>query len=68
MWGGLDSWVPLSLMERWKKDLPHARFVVFEKASHVPMEEFPEETVAVTMEFMKPVKSDHADKTVRAHP
>jgi pimeloyl-ACP methyl ester carboxylesterase len=53
MWGELDTWVPISLMERWKKDLPNARFVIFNGASHVPMEEIPEQTVTEAITFME---------------
>ncbi|PKL37798.1 MAG: alpha/beta hydrolase [Spirochaetae bacterium HGW-Spirochaetae-1] len=44
MWGGKDEWVPVSQVENWKKDLPSARYAVFDKAGHVGMEEIPVET------------------------
>jgi pimeloyl-ACP methyl ester carboxylesterase len=44
MWGKQDSWIPLSVMERFKKDIPHARTIVYDGVGHVPMEEIPEIT------------------------
>ncbi len=31
-------------MERFKKDIPHARVIVYDGVGHVPMEEIPEIT------------------------
>lgn len=44
MWGRQDNWIPLSVMERFKKDIPHARVIVYDGTGHVPMEEIPEIT------------------------
>ena len=44
MWGKLDAWIPISVMERFKKDIPHARSIVYDDAGHIPMEEIPEIT------------------------
>lgn len=44
MWGEEDSWVPLELADKWMKDIPHAKLVVYPSAGHIPMEELPEET------------------------
>ena len=44
MWGRKDAWIPLSVMERFKKDIPHARVIVYDGVGHVPMEEIPEIT------------------------
>jgi len=44
MWGKNDRWIPLVVMERFKKDIPHARVIVYEGAGHIPMEEIPEAT------------------------
>jgi pimeloyl-ACP methyl ester carboxylesterase len=44
MWGRQDAWIPLSVMERFKKDIPHARTIVYDGVGHVPMEEIPEIT------------------------
>jgi len=57
MWGARDTWVPPVLLERWKKDLPRARFVVFDDASHVLMEEIPERSVAEALEFLATTKA-----------
>lgn len=52
MWGQLDPWVPVTCLERWKKDLPDAEYLIFEKEGHIPMEENPEETVDAAIEFI----------------
>ena len=44
MWGKQDAWIPLSVMERFKNDIPHARTIVYDGVGHVPMEEIPEIT------------------------
>lgn len=44
LWGRLDNWIPLSVMDRFKKDIPHARVIVYDGAGHIPMEEIPEVT------------------------
>ena len=44
MWGKQDRWIPLHVMERFKKDIPHARVILYEGAGHIPMEEIPEVT------------------------
>jgi pimeloyl-ACP methyl ester carboxylesterase len=44
MWGKEDAWIPLHVMERFKKDIPHARVILYDGAGHIPMEEIPEIT------------------------
>jgi pimeloyl-ACP methyl ester carboxylesterase len=44
MWGKQDRWIPLDIIEPFKKDIPHARVIVYEGAGHIPMEEIPEIT------------------------
>lgn len=53
MWGTKDEWIPIDQFDRWKKDLPQARFIAYEGAGHVPMEEIPEKTSADAMDFLK---------------
>jgi pimeloyl-ACP methyl ester carboxylesterase len=45
MWGEEDTWVPLSLADRWREDLPGAGLVVYPTVGHIPMEELPQDTV-----------------------
>jgi len=52
MWGKEDVWIPLSVMERFKKDLPHARIIVYDGAGHIPMEEIPEITAKDAIRFL----------------
>ena len=52
MWGRKDAWIPLDVMERFKKDMPHARAIVYDGAGHVPMEEIPEITAKDADDFL----------------
>lgn len=52
MWGKEDAWIPLDVMERFKKDLPQARAIVYDGAGHVPMEEIPEITAKDADNFL----------------
>ncbi|MBM9576246.1 alpha/beta hydrolase [Leptospira sp. 201903070] len=42
MWGTEDHWLSYEYFPNWKRDLPNAKFVVYEGAGHIPMEEIPE--------------------------
>jgi len=42
MWGSEDSWVPVSLSELFKKDIPTAEVIIYPGVGHVPMLEIPE--------------------------
>lgn len=44
MWGTEDIWIPFKYFESWKKELPTAKFIQYEGAGHIPMEEIPDET------------------------
>lgn len=41
MWGEEDNWVPLSIMEQFRRDLPQVSVVTYEGVGHMPMEELP---------------------------
>lgn len=44
MWGTKDIWIPFSHFDKWKAELPTAKFIQYEGAGHTPMEEMPDET------------------------
>jgi len=44
MWGTKDALIPFKYFESWKKELPSAKFIQYEGAGHIPMEEIPDET------------------------
>lgn len=52
LWGGKDSWIPLSQGQRLKDAITGSNLVVFEEAGHVPMEEIPTETVSEYLRFL----------------
>lgn len=39
-------------MQRYKKDIPHARVIVYDGADHVPIEEIPEITAKDAEDFL----------------
>ncbi|MEY4513005.1 MAG: hypothetical protein RLZZ450_5127 [Pseudomonadota bacterium] len=52
MWGDRDRWVPLSLIEAWRRDLPRIEVKVYPGVGHLPMEEIPELTAWDAHEFL----------------
>ncbi|MDB4988273.1 MAG: alpha/beta hydrolase [Myxococcaceae bacterium] len=52
MWGERDRWVPRSLIEAWRRDLPRATVVVYPGIGHIPMEEIPERTAWDAHDFL----------------
>ena len=45
MWGTKDTWIPFNpYFQKWKNELPTAKFIQYEGAGHTPMEEIPDET------------------------
>ena len=52
-WGAGDDWVPLSHAERFRRDIPDSRLVVYPKLGHLPMEEDPATTAADALRFLR---------------
>jgi pimeloyl-ACP methyl ester carboxylesterase len=52
LWGDQDRMVPPSNARDYLREIPDARLVVLPGVAHVPMEEAPEESVAVVMAFL----------------
>jgi pimeloyl-ACP methyl ester carboxylesterase len=52
LWGGKDKLVPLESGQRFERDIPGAKLVVFEDLGHVPHEEDPARTVAEVRRFL----------------
>jgi pimeloyl-ACP methyl ester carboxylesterase len=52
LWGGRDKLVPLESGQRFERDIPGAKLVVFEDLGHVPHEEDPVRTVAEVRRFL----------------
>lgn len=42
MWGQEDRWVPVELLDAWRRDLPAAQVKVYPGVGHMPMDEVPE--------------------------
>jgi pimeloyl-ACP methyl ester carboxylesterase len=52
LWGGKDSWIPVSQAYALEKAIPGSNLVIFDQAGHVPMEEIPTESVAEYLAFL----------------
>lgn len=52
MWGDRDRWIPASLADRWKMDVPHIRVKIYAGVGHVPMEEIPERSALDAHRFL----------------
>ncbi|MET0340866.1 MAG: alpha/beta hydrolase [Polyangiales bacterium] len=52
MWGEKDRWVPPSLIERWRADLPNIEVRTYPDGGHIPMEELAEETARDAHAFL----------------
>jgi pimeloyl-ACP methyl ester carboxylesterase len=51
-WGGADRWVPIGHAERFRKDIPDSRLVLYPSLGHLPMEEDPQTTARDAMTFL----------------
>lgn len=52
IWGAKDNWIPLDNGKRMDSVLPNSKLVVLENSGHVPMEENPEESIAILRFFL----------------
>lgn len=52
LWGGKDSWIPVSQAYALEKAIPGSNLIIFDEAGHVPMEEIPTESVAEYLSFL----------------
>ncbi|MGK0413849.1 MAG: pimeloyl-ACP methyl ester carboxylesterase [Polaribacter sp.] len=53
VWGAKDTWIPLDNGKRMDEALPNSKLVVLENSGHVPMEENPEESLAILNDFIR---------------
>jgi pimeloyl-ACP methyl ester carboxylesterase len=54
-WGGQDTWIPVEHAERFGRDIPGARTIVYPRLGHLPMEEDPASTANDALEFLRRV-------------
>ncbi|HWI83506.1 alpha/beta hydrolase [Ramlibacter sp.] len=52
LWGGKDRLLPPEMGQRFERDIPHARLVVFGDLGHLPQEEDPQRTLAEVRQFL----------------
>jgi hypothetical protein len=53
MWGAQDTWVPLSMGERFRQDIAGSELIVYPNLGHLPMEEDPMTTARDAMAFLR---------------
>lgn len=53
IWGAQDNWIPLSNGKKMDSLLPNSQLKIIENSGHVPMEENPEESLALLLEFLR---------------
>lgn len=53
MWGEEDQWVPLRIMERFRRDLPNVSVITYEGVGHMPMEELPVQSARDARSFLQ---------------
>lgn len=65
MWGEEDTWVPLDILEQFKRYIANAQVVTYEGVGHMPMEELPVQSardarhfLATGEAFLKPKAED----------
>lgn len=52
IWGENDFWIPLSHGMVMKQNIPNSRLEVINSSGHVPMEENPEESLKILLDFL----------------
>jgi pimeloyl-ACP methyl ester carboxylesterase len=52
LWGARDRLIPPGDAERFQRDIPGSRLIVFDRLGHVPQEEDPTATVAAVKQFL----------------
>ena len=52
IWGAQDNWIPLDNGKRMDSVMHNSKLVVLENSGHVPMEENPEESLAIFKQFI----------------
>lgn len=53
MWGRNDRWLTIEYAQNWTKDISGAKFIAYEGAGHIPMEEIPEITAKDLLSFLE---------------
>lgn len=54
IWGDKDTWLPITLVNEWKRDLPpeQLKVVIYPGIGHIPMEEIPERSFQDVKKFL----------------
>lgn len=53
LWGKEDVWIPVSHADHFMKALPNAELAIMERTGHIPMEETPEKSLKIALDFIK---------------
>ncbi|MBX7182244.1 MAG: alpha/beta hydrolase [Bacteroidia bacterium] len=60
VWGNEDEIIPVDHAQRFKKDIPHAKLLIYQQCGHVPMMEKTSELKKDFLEFIHSIPQDMA--------
>ncbi|MBW1298716.1 alpha/beta fold hydrolase [Aquimarina litoralis] len=52
LWGENDRWISVKAAYKFDEDIPNSKLVIMKETGHLPMEEKPEESVKIAMDFL----------------
>ena len=52
LWGANDNWIPVKNAQRFKEKIENSKVVIMNETGHIPMEEKPNESLKITLDFL----------------
>ena len=52
LWGANDIWIPVKNAQRFKEKIENSKVVIMNETGHIPMEEKPNESLIITLDFL----------------
>ena len=52
LWGANDNWIPVKNAQRFKEKIENSKVVIMNETGHIPMEEKPNESLMITLDFL----------------
>lgn len=52
LWGENDRWISVKSAYKFNEDIPNSKLVIMKETGHLPMEERPEESVKIAIDFL----------------
>ena len=53
MWGDNDAWIPVENAKLFAEKIPNVKVDIMKDTGHIPMEERPEESLKLFVDFIK---------------